>query len=885
MRLSASASLGALALSLLFAGTPAAAQNAQAGAAPRPEVTTQLPREVRPLHYRLLIEPDAANMRFNGRADIDIQVLQPTSSITLNAADLEFANVSLGNESALALNPRSTNLDAEKQTATFDFGRTLAPGRYRLTINYRGKINEQANGLFALDYPGAGGAQQRALFTQFEAPDARRMFPSWDEPNFRTPYDLSVVAPRGQMAVSNMPESRREARADGSSVVTFQTTPAMSSYLLFLGLGDFDRITARAGNTEVGVVTRRGAGEQGRWALEAQRQLLPYYNDYFGQPFPLPKLDNVAGPGSSAFFGAMENWGAIFSFESILLDDPAISSEGRRQSIFTVDAHEMAHQWFGDLVTMAWWDDLWLNEGFASWMATKATAALHPEWEPLLGRIDSREAAINLDSLATTHPIVQHVTTVDQISQAFDAITYSKGEAVIAMLEDYVGDTAWRDGVRAYIARHRLGNTVTDDLWGAVETAAGRPITRIAHDFTLQPGVPLIRVESAQCAGGRTQVALSQSEFSRDRQDKPPLAWHVPVIAAAGGRPARILVEGGAARLAVPGCGPLVVNYGQAGYYRTLYSPALLAGLTRNFPALRPIDQIGLLADTWALGLAGYQSASAALDMIDTVPTTGNSRLWIRAADILAEIKAMYDNDPGHQAMLSRYASAKLGPLLRRLGWSTRPGERANDAILRGELIDTLGELGDPEVVAETSRRFAANDPSITAGPLRQILLGIIAYNADAATWERLRAMARDERTPQVKVQLYRLLGSTRDPALARRALELALTDEPGATNASQIFSAVALGHPDLAFDYALAHRERVMGLVDASSSSRFLPGLATRSADPAMVEKLRDYANRYMTPQSRGAADRAIAAIEDRVRVRRERLPDITRWLEARRG
>ncbi|HMG48608.1 MAG TPA: M1 family metallopeptidase [Allosphingosinicella sp.] len=843
------------------------------------QVPSQLPRNARPLHYSIAIVPDAAHLRFTGSEQVDIEVLEATDTIVVNAAELEFASVT-----ADGGRPARVSTDADAQTATFRFADTLSPGRHRLAIAYAGKINTQAAGLFALDYQSEAGPK-RALFTQFEAPDARRMFPGWDEPAFRTPYDLSVTVPAGQQAIGNMPEAGREVQADGSAIVRFQTTPAMSSYLLFLAVGEFDRITATAAGTEVGVVTRRGAGEQGRWALQSQVQILPWYNQYFGTRYPLPKLDNVAGPGTAQFFGAMENWGAIFSFENILLVDPAITTERRRQAIFEVDAHEMAHQWFGDLVTMAWWDDIWLNEGFASWMATKATAALHPEWEPLLGTIEGREAAINLDSLATTHPVVQHVTTVDQMSQAFDAITYQKGEAVITMLEDYVGEAAWRSGVRAYVARYRLGNTMTDDLWRSVETAAHRPITQIAHDFTLQPGVPLIRVESAQCAGGRTDVALSQSEFSRDRPDKPPLAWHVPVIAAAGGAAARTLVEGGSARLAVPGCGPLVVNYGQTGYYRTLYSPALLATLTGNFPRLRPIDQIGLLADTWSLGLAGHQSPAAALDMIDTVPASGNSRLWIRAAAILTQIKGMYDDDPAHQAMLARYASAKLGPLLRRLGWSPRTGERPGDAILRGELIDTLGEFSDPDVVTETNRRFAAGDPSITAGPLRETLLGIIAYNADAATWERLRTMARDERTPQVKVQLYRLLGGARDPALARRALELALTDEPGATNASQIVSAVAAEHPDLAFDFALRNRERVMALVDASSSSRFLPGLASRSADPAMVGKLRDYAARYMTPQSRGAADRAIAAIEDRVRVRRERLPDITRWLEAKAG
>jgi aminopeptidase N len=311
----------------------------------------------------------------------------------------------------------------------------------------------------------------------------------------------------------------------------------------------------------------------------------------------------------------------------------------------------------------------------------------------------------------------------------------------------------------------------------------------------------------------------------------------------------------------------------------------LLARLIQSYAQLRPIDQIGLLADNWALGLAGYQPASAALDMADAAPANANDRLLTRVTGMLTQIDGMYSGDAAHQAMVRHYASIRLAPSLRRLGWAPRAGETASDSVLRDTLIGSLGQLGDPAVVAEANRRFAANDPSITAGPLRETLLGIVALNADAATWDRLRAMARDERNPLVKVQLYGLLGSARDPALAQRALDLALTDEPGATNSSRIIGSVAVGHPDLAFDFAVAHRDRVEPLVDSSSRSRFVPGLGSRSADPAMIDKMRQYAERYMTPQSRAPADRAIASIQDRLRVRRDRLPDITRWFEARRS
>ncbi|HEX5184325.1 MAG TPA: M1 family metallopeptidase [Allosphingosinicella sp.] len=851
------------------------------------DIPTQLPKTVRPAQYALNIRPDAAKLAFAATATIDIDVLQPVKEITLNAVDMQFGRVTLaplpGNAHPMAAS--DVHMDEAAQTATMTFPSTIHPGRYRLVIDYRGRIYQQAAGFFALDYDSASG-RKRALFTQFEAPDARRFFPGWDEPRFRTPYTLTVTVPAENSVVGNMPAATVKPQPGGLKTITFMTTPAMSSYLVFFATGDFDRITTRAAGTEIGVVTRRGNGEQGRWALQSAARILPFYNHYFGTPFPLPKLDNVAGPGSSQFFGAMENWGAIFTFENVLLLDPAITSEASRQRIFGVAAHEMAHQWFGDLVTMAWWDDIWLNEGFASWMATKSTAALHPEWHPELGLVDSREAAMRLDSVATTHPVVQHIATVDQMSQAFDTITYQKGEAVITMLEDYVGSETWRRGIQAYIRAHRLSNAQSDDLWAAIEAAAHKPVTAIAHDFTLQPGIPLIRVTEAACRAGRTELILAQEEYSRDRPDKAPLRWRVPVIAASlGGAEARTVVSGGHGRLSVPGCGPLLVNEGQTGYYRTLYTPAMLRALTGAYARLKPIDQIGLLADNWSLGLGGYESPAVALDMTAAAPADANPALDERVAGILRQIYELYAGDEARQAAAARYASAKLGPVFRRLGWRARPNEPAPDAVLRADLIGALGAWGDPEVVAEARRLYETGDPLAKSGPLRTTILAVVARNVDAAGWDRLHEAAKAEHNPLVRAQLYRLLGSANDPALAQRALDLALTDEPGPTTSPNIIAAVAAEHPDLAFDFALAHKDRVESLVDASSRSRYLPGLAAGSSDPAMIARLQAFADRYMTPQSRRPADIAIASIRDRVKVRETRRPDITRWLDAHGG
>jgi aminopeptidase N len=333
----------------------------------------------------------------------------------------------------------------------------------------------------------------------------------------------------------------------------------------------------------------------------------------------------------------------------------------------------------------------------------------------------------------------------------------------------------------------------------------------------------------------------------------------------------------------LPGCGPVLVNSGQTGYYRTLYSPALLDRLTQSYASLKPIDQIGLLADNWGLGLAGYQPASEALDILDAAPANANPQLYTRMANILGQIYNFYNGDPQRQALVSRYASAKLSPALARIGWTPRSDETSNIGILRSQLIGTLGTMGDRAVVAEATRRFQTNDPSVQAGPLRSTILAVSSLNLESAGWDRLRAQAQAEKNPLVKAQLYRLLGASRDPALAQRALDLALTEEPGATTSPGIISTVAARHPDLAFAYALQNRGKVEALVDASSRAAYLPNLAAGSSDPAMVARLQEYATRNMTAESRRPADIAIAAIQDRLRVRETRVPDITRWLEAK--
>ena len=852
-----------------------------------PSTPTQLPRTAIPHHYALTVTPHAQQLTFDAQVGIDLDVIKATNQLTLNAADLRISSVTLRPASGGAPLAGQTAIDAKSQTATFTFPRRLSPGAYRLDITYSGKINTQANGLFALDYKNKEGRDARSLFTQFEAADARRFIPSWDEPDYKATFELTARVPANEMAVSNTPAVATRPLSGGLKEVRFRTTPTMSSYLLFFATGDFDRITKPSGNVETGVVMSRGNGPKGELALDAEAQILPYYNEYFGTPFPLPKLDNVAGPGQSQFFSAMENWGAIFTFERSLLVDPAITSEADRQRIFGTEAHEMAHQWFGDLVTMDWWGDIWLNEGFASWMANKATQHFHPDWGADIDHVAAREGAMGQDSFRSTHAIVQDVRTVEQANQAFDAISYSKGESVLSMLETFARPEVWRAGIQSYIRAHAYQNAKTEDLWGAMEGAGARGLGTIARDFTTQPGVPLIMVGPAQCVGGRTLTTVTQSQFSNDDRASAaatPLSWHVPILATAGSAPTQVVTQGRTTQLSVAGCGPLLINVGQTGYYRTLYQAAQARALQGAFLSLGPVDQFGLMSDQLALSSSGYQPMAVGLDFLSEVPGNGNAKL-VQSA--LRQWSGLYDDlesDPAAQAAIAARVFRTYGPRLQQLGFVPRQGEPAVSALLRSNLIATLGKFKDPAVLAEARRLFAAWQTNSNAipGPLKTTWLSVIARNADEPTWNAIHARAQSATAFAERSSLYQLLGATSNDALARRALDLALTNEPGKTTSSGMIASVAGQHPRMAVDFVLAHLAQVNELIDISGRSRFMERLTAGSDDASLIPTLEAYANANLAATDRKPIDQAIARIRFEAGKRPRERSEVAAWLKA---
>ena len=835
-----------------------------------------LPDNVTPEHYSVSIVPDADALTFTGSVSIVLDVKHATKVIELNSANLVFRHVSL---KGVARAPVVV-FDTGRETATLTFAAPVSAGRHVLSIEYTGKIFQHAAGLFALDYDTAAG-KKRALFTQFENSDARRFLPCWDEPGRKATFTLTATVPATLMAISNMPVAKSEKLAADKVRVTFAESPRMSSYLLFFGLGDFERASRNVDGVDVGVIVKRGDLDQAQYALDAATHILPYYEDYFGVKYPLPKLDLIAGPGQSQTFGAMENWGAIFYFEYDLLIDPRISTQNDERRVYTVVAHEMAHMWFGDLVTMAWWDDLWLNEGYASWMELKAPDHFHPEWHLWLDSLASKEAAMRMDARAGTHPIITPIRDVLQADQAFDTITYRKGMSVIRMLEQYVGADAFRDGVRAYMKAHAYGNTVTDDLWRELDKGVKLPVTQVAHDFTLQAGIPLIRVTAT--AGG---IHLTQDRFAVDDSGKSGGNWHVPVTVASVGGTALwqgLVSADKPVDVPVPAASVAIVNAGQTGYFRTLYDPATFQKITTDFQVLTPADQLGLLNDSRALSYAGQEPMGDFLSLMNRVTADTDPTVLGEVAGRLMNLDFFYEGLPG-QTAFHAFGRSVLDPVLARVGWSAQPGESQNTTLLRADLLEALGTFDDPGVIAEARSRFAAylKDPTSLSSELRSAVLYIVAKNADETTWEQIHGLAKNAGTSLEKRELYRLLGSAHDRDLAGRALALALTDEAPVTVRPSLVAAVSYYYPDMAVDFVITHKDAFDALLEPTGRMTYLPELASRSRDLGMLKTLDDYAAKYVPESARNSVVRAEGTIRESAAVRTQRLPEVDAWLAA---
>ncbi len=843
----------------------------------------KLPKVAVPSHYAIELAPDLQALTADGSEVIDIEVRETTWRLQLNAANLAISEASIDDGAQRA----EVALDPRAETATLTFPTALTKGPHKLRLAFTAKINPFGRGLFFADYPTDAGSK-RMISTQLEPADARRIFPCWDEPAFKATFALTVSVPQNFLAVSNMPIAKEEPLADGRKRVVFPPTPVMSSYLFVLSAGELERITADAGGVTVGVVTTAGKAEKGRFALENATKLLEWYNDYFGSKYPLPKLDLIAVPGG--FGGAMENWGGITFFESRLLFDPATTPDSARRRIFSVLAHEMAHQWFGDLVTTAWWDNLWLNEGFASWMQEKAAEHFYPQWKSWLNGYNQKQLALSLDARRTSHPIQQPVADHSVAMTAFDPITYNKGQAFIRMLENYLGEDAFRDGIRHYMEAHAYSNATTADLWLALERAAGKPVSSIAASFTEQEGVPLVLAETS-CDGDSQRLTLKQERFtiipSQANATLPPLKWQVPVtIGRIGAAEQQKLLLDGNAELPAGRCGEAVkVNFGDIGYYRVDYGGRLRAALTKQLAQMTPEDRVNFLADDWAMVLAGRAEPASYLALVDALAVDDRRAVWDQVVNILGALDRLARERP-EQPELEAYAKAKLRPVLDRLGWDGSGAGDDDDTLLRSSLIGTLGDLRDADTVAEARRRFSAflKDPKSLPPALLESVAHVVGVSARREDYDALLTLARKSTETNERLRYYYAAASARDDALAQDTLALTLTKELPSTIVNGIINEVAQSgwHRELAWDFVQKNLAALTVRQGPDFPHEFVPNFMANFSDEAHADALRQFAPAQETLGGRVMTSRALEAIALSADLKARALPAIDAWIKA---
>lgn len=772
----------------------------------------RLPKNVVPVEYDIAVTPNVAARTFTGKESVSLRFRSATDKVVFNTLNLKLRNVRLDGRAVAGV-----KTDNAAQLTTLTLAAPAPAGMHTLTLSYTGVIETRPQGLFVQPYTSAGGHRAVMLSTQMEPTDARRMFPCWDEPAFRARFRLTATVAADWATVGNMPVATRVVRGK-LATTTFKRSPPMPSYLVEFSAGHLRELRGKLGKVRLGVWAVAGHESEGAVALANARQILADYDRYFGYAYPLAKLDSIAIPGG--FSGAMENWGAITYNSQVLLLSKD-SSMSQREEVYATQAHEMAHQWNGDLVTMGWWDDLWLNESFASWMSAKETARRNPSWHWWEREDASRQSAMQADAFSTSHPIHVHVTNELEAVSAFDpTITYSKGQAVLRMLEAYLGPGTFRAGVRRYIRAHAFGNATSADLWNALSAASGRNVGRIAADWTEQAGFPLVSV-TAHCHGGRRTLTLSQRRFflipPADRKLEAA-HWDVPlqIRAAARQAPRAVLLTHDGQHVAAGTCRePLSLDAGAIGYYRVQYDPATLAINTARFATLANGDRIALLDDQWALVQARDARLASYLALAQRMGGNLDARAWRQITAALGIIEYDERGSTGHAAFAA-YARSIIKPLQARLGWKARPGETPALEHLRRTVIGDLGAWGDREVIAGARRRFAAfvrNPHSITPSD-QSMILDIVGRYADAATFNELHKLAKRARNDVQKSRLYSALALVRNRKLAARVAKIAVSPEIPpqlATTRLWMFLAMRSEHPKLAWATFNANVTRLM--------------------------------------------------------------------------
>jgi aminopeptidase N len=872
----------------------------------------RLPAGIRPEHYKLTLTPDLRAATFSGEETIDLILDAPSKTVTLNAAELKFVSVQethsevvrvvtkggAQNEHAGTIPGKLVRQDgyillhAAEEQATLLFPKELPAGKVSLAIQYTGILNDKLRGFYL-----SKTKTRNYAVTQFEPTDARRAYPSFDEPALKATYDVTLVVDAGDTAISNTNLiSDEPGPIAGKHTLRFATTPRMSTYLVAFLVGDFKCTEGKSDGVPIRACSTPDKVELTKFALESAKYVLHYYNAYFGIKYPMPKLDMVALPDFEA--GAMENFGCITYRETDLLVDTKTGNIPEKKRVAVVVAHEMAHQWFGDMVTMQWWDNLWLNEGFATWMQTKPVAEWKPEWNFPQDDAQDLDQTLNLDAQKTTRTIRATASTPDEINEMFDGIAYGKAGAVIGMVEHYIGKEAFRQGVHNYLQAHLYANATAEDFWNAQTANSHLPVDKIMSSFVTQPGVPLLALSERQASS----VPVSQSRFflsstatveltATDGKNRQGQHWTVPVCLKTSTKPICRVLTPEDSSIPLPmdiGLPMLYANAGGKGYYRTSYTPQQYSAIVAKAETtLTPPERIGLLGDRWALVRSGQATVGGYLDLVLALKQDPNAAVLDLVHRQLEKVDSdiATDEDRVEFAAVMRH---EFGPVYAALG-SPVKGEPFDRQQLRGTLFETLGAARDPAVLAQaqqlTTRAFAVDnkkDKTLDA-TLSDAAVLVSASNGDAALYDKLLAVSRNSGDPGEKTDALRTLGRFRDPALVKRTLDYLVSGE--VRNQDTWIVLVALlrdrATRDQTWDYMQKNWDKVHAQLTVSSGAEVVRATGNFCTARQRDEVIDFFATHKIEASERTLA-KAVDSINDCIQLRSSQEADFHQWLEA---
>jgi len=830
----------------------------------------RLPRNVLPEHYSLTLAPDFVRAGFDGSATIDVRVTRTTSKLVINAAELDIVDVTFTADGHRTV-PAAVSYRPEEEQAIFRTDEPLEPGAWQLFMRFSGKLNDLLRGFYRSRFTGEDGDEAWIAVTQFEATDARRAFPCWDEPDFKATFGITIVADDGLTVLSNAREISSEILPTGKRRTRFADTVKMSTYLVAVVIGPFElTVPCEVDGVPVRIGYVPGRGALRRLAEEAATHSLSFLRNYFSLPYPADKLDHIAIPDFAS--GAMENLGLVTYRESALLisDD---SSQIERQRVCSTIAHETAHMWFGDMVTMRWWEGVWLNEAFATFMELLVTDDFEPRWDVWANFGVARATSLATDSLRTTRAIEYPVGRPEEAEDMFDVITYDKGGSVLRMIERYLGDETFRRGLNIYLDKHRFANTSTTDLWDALEVASGQPVRTTMGTWVNQPGHPVVSVELC----GPRELRLSQSRFLLDGGSPGDQRWAIPITlryATADGSAQReqLLLDQPSTTVTLKGQPEwALVNEGAWGVYRSYYSSGLRQALFGALNRLDERERLSLVCDTWATTVAGTTPLESSLQLWSLLHDDRDPDVWWAVSAGLGLIDLLCS--PGDLPSLETLVQKLAGNLFADLGWVTAqpPGDEApRQARLRARLVTLLGTLGaDHQIRQEALQRLTDADAGrvALAPDLATAVAQVVAAAGGAEEWELLYSHYKDATTPQDEVRYLFALAAFPDPVLIQRSIELTFSDEVRSQNAPYLLMDI-LGRRQgcaQAWEAIERHWDEMAARWPANSIHRMLESLPSLAAPG---ESMAARANAWLDAHPLAVGERGIVQARERLAI-----------------